>query len=312
MTCVLSVGVLFALLSEHKVSASEYDVTMPGAIETTRIDADEPMYCPHCGYDIRVATAVACPECGGAVDEETMRRAQVPWQSRRDIGRIRAFVRTCWRVTFQTQRLSYAVAQPVDLKDALKFRRVLVALLFGVFVLGMLIITVLALTNEPTLGAVPWQGLVASWFGSAVGSWLFFELLTGVHTYWFHPTFLPPQQRLRSLALSHYAGAPLILAVAGFAIFVASLLAIWIFSDSQGPTTFVITLWCVGLLLFVLGFAATWRVCFVMSRLVVRRNGLGRWSLFLLQPVLWAIGAGFFLVVLPGILFYIWLMLTTM
>jgi len=82
------------------------------------------LICPFCGYNLRGTPGVKCSECGKEFDRSTMTVSQIPWSHRRKIGRMRAFVKTCWMVTWRPGKLAEEMNRPVSLKDAMAFRRV--------------------------------------------------------------------------------------------------------------------------------------------------------------------------------------------
>lgn len=286
--------------------------------------ADEHLYCPQCGYNIHNLDATECPECGMAVDEASMRLAQVPWQNRREIGRVKAFARTCWRVTFKTKQFCLAVGQPVSLKDAVLFRRIVIALIYVPFILlslGGALINYLAFMPDSTwgeaLGRIPLSAFLLA-VGYALGYWLFFEVLTAIHTYWFTPAYLSERQRSRSLAISHYAGGVLSIGVVMVAfistvVFGGLVVAHLVGALDETVVQIASVLLPVSVFLIaILMAAAIWRVSMVMARRVAQRRGWGFWTLVIGQPVLWLILGFITLGVLPFTFGYIGLMLETM
>src|SRR5687767_11785601 len=90
---------------------------------------DVSLVCPRCGYDLRGATTDQCSECGLVVDRAAAAVSGVPWAHRRTIGRLRAFLKTVWQVTWDSRRLRHEMAKPQDAGDAARFRRVNATLL---------------------------------------------------------------------------------------------------------------------------------------------------------------------------------------
>jgi hypothetical protein len=86
--------------------------------------ADESLLCPQCGYDLRGITSDRCSECGLEIDRSDMNISAIPWAHRRQIGRLRAFVRTVWLITIDSKRIRHELARPQDAKDARRFRAV--------------------------------------------------------------------------------------------------------------------------------------------------------------------------------------------
>lgn len=273
---------------------------------------DAAVFCPACGYDLRGLPGETCPECGAKVDARSMRLAQVPWAVRGEIGRWRALWRTVGRVTFRTRLFCGAVGMPVDYADAVRFRRLVVAVLF---------ITTAAVTAA---GLILTGGLhnAAEFFGwgrvivistvSALSLWLFLAFATGVHTYWLHPRKLSMERQNRAVALGQYACAPLMMMPFAIPWLVVSLVMVRANekrSDAAWMMSFVIHM--LGWAWLVLCIAAFWSVALAMADRVADRRGMGRWSMLTL-PVIWLLLAVFVLAGLPLLAAYVWLMLETM
>ena len=79
--------------------------------------------CPGCGYDLRAATGDRCSECGLVVDREALRRSAFPWAHRRQVGRVRAFLKTVWIVAVDSKSLGQETAKDQSPRDAAVFRR---------------------------------------------------------------------------------------------------------------------------------------------------------------------------------------------
>src|SRR5687768_10793324 len=60
------------------------------------------LLCPACGYDLRGTTGGRCSECGLEIDPAALARSGVPWAYRKEMGRVRAFLKTAWLVTFDS------------------------------------------------------------------------------------------------------------------------------------------------------------------------------------------------------------------
>ena len=178
-------------------------------------NASPGLFCPHCGYDLRTLTINQCPECGGAVDEKSLREISIPWQGRADIGRWRALWRTAWRVTFKTKAFCQSVALPVSYADARRFQYTVVGAFFISFVITVIILAANAWGLDLLADQAQWLGF--SGLGASLLAVLYFACLglclllgTGIHTYWFHPSKLTIEQQNRAIALSYYACAPLL------------------------------------------------------------------------------------------------------
>ncbi len=271
-------------------------------------DTASTLYCPYCSYDLRALTGEACPECGGAVDEVSLRAVQVPWQSRREIGKVRALVRTALRVTFRTKRFCYAVSRPVSYADARGFQRRMVLLLW----LGLLLpVVTMAIVNDrfltDDLGLIRWfpvSCLLAGLFGLI----LFLFLATGVHTYWLHPKHLSVERQNRAVALGYYACGPLLLTVLSILPITAGIVYgnYWVGSRASSLQAIVLSgLVGVGILMVVVGVTSFWRVCFVMACKAAERGPVGRWSLPIVQPLVIALLAALLPLGLPVLMAYL-------
>ena len=183
-------------------------------------DFDTPLLaCPQCGYDLRGTTTGVCPECGEAFDAESLATsAAIPWQNRREIGRIAAFRRTVWMGCWHPGELARQAGRPVELADARRFWIVCVTLAWitiappaawglwsalrtsAQFVGGGLPLT------STLLGPLADAAIVAA---MVVGLFLWLLTASGAATYFFHPRRLDPELRKRAVALGYYAAAPL-------------------------------------------------------------------------------------------------------
>lgn len=253
-----------------------------------------------------------------------MKRAQVPWANRREIGRFRGFWRTFTRVTFRPRVFARAVGQPVDLKEAKRFRRLVVIVLWLT-----LVVTAWGLSLPETLidrlddldliDDVYWDRIALGWrvaLGAIASgllvAWLY--VCTGVHTYFFHPRALPVERQNRAVALSYYACAPLLwLPVAAGLLAVGLKLQLW--SESY-PGIFELEL--VGLIIallsaapLVLGVLEFW---WVTSQLAVHAAGRGlggRLAVMAVQPLVCLASVVVAGIVLPLCVAYAWLLLTS-
>ena len=186
-------------------------------------DADA-VYCPHCGYDLRGLVGEACPECGEKIDRATLALPQIPWVHPREIGRVRAFWRTVWRVSFHSRRFCHEAARPVDYPDARRFQRALVVWLL----VPLVPFVAAAVLNLRPFGADHTTLTLTTVASAVAAAGLFLFALTGIHTYWLHPRALAVERQNRAVALGYYAGAPLaFLPGAAVWLFVGAMLAGW-------------------------------------------------------------------------------------
>ena len=200
------------------------------------VAADREIPCPHCGYDLRAATAGACPECGAAVDEGALRTAAIPWQNRGGRGAAGAFWQTLRLVALRPNRLAREAARPVDAAAARHFQVAACGIAaaavvaaawtwlyqYRVRTLG-LGVSPSALYGPPTtmtLAALLADLAVFVTLAAAVFVWLL--LGSGVASYFFRPRSLPAALQERAAAVSFYASAPL----CGLVVVSAGLLAL--------------------------------------------------------------------------------------
>src|SRR5207253_458860 len=74
-----------------------------------------------CGYDLRAAASDRCPECGRRFDLGHLVHDLVPWEQRKHIGRLRAFVSTALLATFRPRRLADKMIWPISRTAARAF-----------------------------------------------------------------------------------------------------------------------------------------------------------------------------------------------
>ncbi len=172
--------------------------------------SDVEMLCPDCGYDLRGSDSARCSECG--LDVSELRHsglARLPWERRRELGAVRAYLRTVWMTTSHPKWFARAALMSGGYADARRFQLVNV-------VLGTLGLTATALALLRPAPRV-WDSALALgiWFPIAmlVGLFLSLLLMTGVPSYFFHPRQFTVRRQNRCVALSYYASAPLVLAL---------------------------------------------------------------------------------------------------
>jgi hypothetical protein len=84
---------------------------------------DLELLCPACGYDLRAATSDLCPECGLAVERDSLKTSGFPWPHRAHTGRLSAYLKTFWLVTIDAKSLRHEPARTQDPQDARRFAR---------------------------------------------------------------------------------------------------------------------------------------------------------------------------------------------
>jgi hypothetical protein len=198
----------------------------------------EELFCPECGYDLRGAASDRCPECGLAIDRQSLSVSRIPWVHRGEIGAWRAYWRTVQFVVANPRQLGVEVARPVSYRDAQKFRWI------GILVISLPPVVIAALwwlsSDDYQRRAWDWHYHIQTFIPIDMGLWTFalaaagvlayVTVLTGVASYFFHPHGLPMTRQNRAVALSYYPSAMLVAAAIGFDF---GLVAMWLINTSQ-------------------------------------------------------------------------------
>jgi hypothetical protein len=130
----------------------------------------------------------------------------IPWTHRREIGVIRAFVRTAILATFKTRRIAAEMNCPVSYPAAQRFRHICI---LSVWLPAAIALAVVAVVCD-LFGALPWERVVG-WMVVALSGWLYLLAVTALPSLFFHPRQLPVLRQNRAVALSYYASsAPLV------------------------------------------------------------------------------------------------------
>lgn len=168
------------------------------------VDADIEIFCPQCDYNLRGLASGVCPECGRPFDPEALREPTIPWVHRRTIGRIRAFWHTVWMITVHPRRLCREMSKPVSLDEARRFRRAV----WRHLAVSLLFTAALLIAIADTDG---WADAASLTVIIAVAAylWLALVLCTGMSGWFCAPRQMEIERQNRSIALSHYACAPL-------------------------------------------------------------------------------------------------------
>lgn len=284
---------------------------------------DVDLFCPDCGYHLRGIESIdCCPECGLAIDRTGVARSQVPWAHRRHIGRFRAYWRTVWLATLHPRKLAAESVRRVEYRDAQRFRYVTAVLAAAPVVAGLIVAMVaqgssgffsvvapfaLSTFGPPPAGMdvlIPWESGMTFYPVAPVAVLLLCVLVTGVHTYWFHPNRLPVVRQNRAVALAYYGCAPLALSPVAVLLFAAVAgMSIAGLNDPANASWAVVRILTIALVLSTLAVVVlTWRT---MMTLLNRTThpGLGRLLLAgALIPFEWLFCAALALVAFPWVM----------
>ena len=277
--------------------------------------------CPACGYDLRGAVDARCSECGLVIDRAALERTAIPWAYRREVGRVRAFFKTVWRVTLDLKALRLEAAKPQSARDAILFRRWLAGLVAACLtgLAGLLIAAggiaeivvqkpgVFAASALPgweqDLG-VPWSAGVAlpgAIFAYAV---LTAVVLTAAPAAIFRTAGMSPRAAEAARAIGCYAAAPLLWLMPAAAAFAA----LWALAELDRPPSERLTL----------GLAAAWILLALLAlggtvyrtgqwRARVTHGGYGSGFLAMGELLLrWVVGLAAVLFVVPWCVGFLW------
>ena len=256
------------------------------------MDDTPALLCPHCGYDLRMLAGHTCPQCGGSVGEPAMGCFMLPWPRRREIGRLRALGQTFWVITRRPRSVCQAVAQPLDLQDALRFRLTVVWLVWLSLLVSLLAQAAFNMDAAASLFNVS-DGLVLpiARLLVIVAAWPLLYAISGVQTYWFHPRHLTIEQQNRAVVLSYYACAPLLWLVPGLPLLMLGLSYLsWRITGRTPALDFTgIALAIGGIVLIAVAFGEFWGVSLLMARRAARRGSLGLSAMAVAMPGCWLV-----------------------
>jgi hypothetical protein len=188
---------------------------------------DDALLCPSCGYDLRAAVSDRCSECGTIIDRAKLKESAIPWSRRRQIGRIRAYIKTVWLITIGGKSLAHEAVKPQKLRDALAFRRITAFLIAIVFLAAFIAIIQdsgdlkeLAVPRNNAFSKnsmpawvddlwVPWSAGAINWVVLPLMLLFFAWHVTGVQRRLFKIKDASPQRQERAAAMAYYSSAPL-------------------------------------------------------------------------------------------------------
>lgn len=290
---------------------------MSDNVPTTMVDPlseiRQDIFCQRCGYNLRGLTGNRCPECGGSLDGVRSLVPQIPWMYRKEIGWFRAYWRTVWFVMVRQARFCDEMARPVSFHDCQSFRWVT---LLSVALPSLFPPLVLYLTSKPQPFRFSDDLVSASYEAIAVGwplvppylCWLLFlAAATGVPSYFFHPREVPVQQQNRAVALSYYACGPLAFLTILLLTFTAAVLSALAKYIIVAQVLIVLTL-----TLPVVSVAAWWLDLIHLARRLVPQRPQRAVYLGICVPILWFLLALAILVGIPFVLFYFFLIVTSL
>jgi hypothetical protein len=297
---------------------------------------DVDLFCPGCGYHLRGIEGIdCCPECGLAIDRTGVALSQIPWAHRRHIGRFRAYWRTVWLASLNPRKLAAESARRVGYRDAQRFRMITAVLAAAPIIAGVTAAFVLsrsagmftvlmpsaipgwAMYGNPTPSLdvlIPWEAGMTLYPMAPLAVLLLCILITGVHTYWFHPRRLPVVRQNRAVALAYYACAPLALSPVPVLLFAAVTgMNLAGLDDSAKESWVVVRILAIAFVLTTLAvITLTWRsMMTLLSR--TTQSGVGRLLVAgALIPVEWILCAGLALVAVPWVIGFVRLVISSL
>jgi hypothetical protein len=285
--------------------------------------------CPSCGYDLRGMTGDRCSECGLVIDRDALRRSGFPWAHRKALGRVRAFLKTVWLATADSESLRMEAAKEQSVRDAAWFARWVAVSLSLCFLAVVALIVYQDGIREmavkpPSQARVAWrmsgteQDLLAPW---SAGIILWPGLVAYPVMLAFYVVAAPASVfRTRGLsgdraeavtAIGRYAAAPLFLILLAALLVGATVLGVLAVEDDVRPGMMLPVI--VMLLFLVAGL-----LCLVAFVGTVYRTGQWRarttdhaWSTGVLAMgellLRWALGCVLVLGVVPWCVGFVWI-----
>jgi hypothetical protein len=202
----------------------------PSALAGAAIDYDLP--CPKCRYNLKGLSAARCPECGYTLLPGELIASDIPWAHRRSRGRVRTYLHTVWRATFNMPRFFEELDRHVSYADAQHFRWTTILVAYAPWLLAT--IATVAAGQGQSLNILEFN---ASWQAVAAGAvphlclLLFLAGATGVPSYFFHPRHLPVEKQNRAIALSYYASGVLAWCLPACGLFVGMMFLLGAFDE---------------------------------------------------------------------------------
>jgi len=294
-------------------------------------DEDAPL-CPACGYDLRGTIGDRCSECGETFDRALLSTSALPWARYRQVGSVRAYLRTVWLITIGSPALAHEVSKQHDAHCARIFRRI-TGVILGIILAGAFVATEIgagglwfvAVQPDPVMlgnpAAAHWiYDLLVPWSAGATipGIIPLMLMLLGFQiTRSQEPLFrLPgasPRRQQSLTAVASYTVAPMVWLLPAVLFIVAARMVLFVVAGRithAGPlltATFVLLL--IGLAFGAIGFAAS-AVRGVQWAVRCRHAGLGRAGLAVAQLfALWLGGLLLILGLLPWCVGFLWIVI---
>lgn len=267
------------------------------------------IYCPNCDYDVRALVGETCPECGQKIDLVELRRSQIPWTYRRELGRFGAYWRTVRLVLFSHTRFGREISRPVDYTDAQRFRWVSI-LHAWLPLLAAAVALYVYHEGGPFDNRDIGGGLTAAIVGAVALLMLLFLLaVTGVHTYWFHPRSAPIARQNRAVALSYYAAAPLALTSLPVVMIMIGAWMLDVLPGGKSAAAFTMAglSFAMGIALLILIPTWMWSLAVCLVRRAAQRGLAGQISLGIVLPLLWLILGALIFLGIPLVVGFVWL-----
>jgi hypothetical protein len=254
------------------------------------------LFCTKCGYSLRGLPRPICPECGDDATPYLAGVSQIPWLRVSGWLHPAAFWKTVFQVSFRDPgRLRFELIRDVDYRHTRAFAWL--GALFGWltlplatigFYFGSLSTDIRHLPDEPGF----WSCTAFACLVTLV--WML--VLSGLHTYFFHPRSLPVAIQNRTLALSYLAAGPLALFPLVPLLVLICILAI----PARYDIVRILVGWSIPAAALLLWYR---RVVSFAEPLL--RNTFRGWMLALLWPVAVLLLTAILLVVIPFIAFFL-------
>ena len=271
-------------------------------IEAPPLPVEADLLCGHCGQNLRGVASERCPECGGRFDRARIVTAVIPWEQRRQIGRVKAYWRTVYLITFRGPAITDGAE--VMLRSARIFRR-WTLLLVCLTVLPPILIWKLndsgngsvsrSLVNIriPDLSDLP-EMFRNSWFfgTSMVALCLWIISATGMCEWFFRSRRFSPAEQRRAVARSCYSIAPLAW-MPVFALLAFLFLSVELSYD-RVPAVFYPAALIFGTMVVLCGLCPLvygWGVLRLLYS--ITRSRFRMIAVVVLLPILWTFLAGF-------------------